>query len=76
VLSAGAELIETGRLQEHHSSRSDGPTGLALGVTLVRLLLDAAAVIPNLQAEGNAAVIAELFGMLDRFEPDFPIVTP
>ncbi len=43
---------------------------------LVGLLLDPAAVIPNLQAEGNTAVVAELFSLLDRFEPDFPIVTP
>jgi alkyl sulfatase BDS1-like metallo-beta-lactamase superfamily hydrolase len=43
---------------------------------LIGLLLDPAAVIPNLKTEGDAGVIARLFALLDRFDPDFPIVTP
>lgn len=43
---------------------------------LIGLLLDPAAVIPNLKTEGEAGVLAKLFSLLDRFEPGFPIVTP
>ncbi|MFC3494034.1 alkyl sulfatase C-terminal domain-containing protein [Glycomyces rhizosphaerae] len=43
---------------------------------LIGLLLDQAAVIANLKTEGDTTVLATLFSLLDRFESDFPIVTP
>lgn len=80
-----AHLVELSHGTLHHTPRIDGPTDAVVTVTRPALarLCDNTALLPELLESGEVAVtagavekLAELLGLLDRFDLFFPVIEP